>query len=1183
MRLKKIKFLGFKSFADKTSLLFHPGITAIVGPNGCGKSNISDGFRWVLGEQSPKSMRGNRMPDVIFAGTSKRKPLNFAEVSLTLTDIDGKLPTEYEEVTVTRRLHRSGESDYLLNNRPVRLKDVHNLFLDSGMGKNAFSIFEQGKIEQVINLSPLERRYIFEEAAGILRFLQRKREALRRLEQTEQNIERVRDIHQEVEKQIIVLEEQAEKAKIYKENKELLEVLEIGLFVAKWENFQKKGDSTRLKAEEKKGQIEELNRAIERRGIDRQNGNIGLIEAQKELQTKREAVFQTRSDKEIKTKDWLASDERLKEMMLKEQQWRKELDEMIEKRKMRRVESERTLAQQREVEEEVTGLDGLRRVQQEKVHAIELEVGSIRDQQHEAQHDLLKLLQVEKQVESELKQTTLRIEHNNDRKVRIREHQEVLTKHVEELTNAIEGKKQEIEEVAKQIDAYKEQFSSLEEQIEVQTQKIQETQERLDSIYQERAEFKARKNVLVRLKDEMEGFSAGTKQLLQESEDPRSPLYNKIKGLYESLSPEQGAEMALSVVMKPYTQTLVVQTKDDYHAVLNFAREQNIKDFSLICTGSLAEEGNPSSRITDQETLFSHISENLLAKHFLKNVYLAKSVDEGTTLTERHPGVEIWTDDSAYIDRHQVLFYPSEGENNVFLREAELKILEKKIAESEVKRSNLEEELKGCVQQRGQIQSQKNELDQTLRQSEMKLIEQKYVLQRMETDLDKTKMEIGKEQTEETSLDQACAELKNAMAESNNKHASAKARADEVQKLVDTLNRQLEEQVAALKVEQLTMQEKESVYLKMVEEKRKIAHQLNVFEVKDLESLQQENRLEEEIKSINEHQSQLKLNRVEYEQQLTVIEKQLEQVQEDCKELEDVVSQRRNEIDQIDEDIINKRNELKQKEGEQYELGIQGAQIDSSRHALEQELQERFHLPVEEARAKNIVLEQTMEKTERKIRSLRRDVESAGDINMTSIEEFDKHKERYEFLNQQIDDLTISKEELVAIITQLDTESRKIFKETFEQIQQNFKKNFQILFSGGEADLQFTETADILEAGIEIVAKPPGKKMQSISLLSGGEKCLTAVALLFAIFEVKPAPFCILDEIDAPLDDTNVERFLNVVKQFTDKCQFIIITHNKRTMAIADVLYGVSMQEKGVSKLLSLEFSKDATPEPALV
>ena len=1178
LRLKKLELCGFKSFADKTVLQFHPGITAIVGPNGCGKSNISDAFRWVLGEQSAKSMRGAKMHDLVFAGSSKRKPLNFAEVVLTLTDVEGALPTEYEEVSVTRRLHRSGESDYLINRRSVRLKDIYDLFLDSGMGKNAFSIFEQGKIDQVINLSPLERRYIFEEAAGILRFLQRKREALRRLEQTEQNIDRVRDIHSEVERQIIVLEKQAEKARLFKENKDLLDALEKALFVARWDHLLKRKEALCSKEREKQQEVEAANRAVEEFEIGRQNANIRLHQAQKELQAQREAIFKTRSEKEIKAKDLSASDERLQELVAREQQWRQELNNRIETRKNRQHESERAFKKQQEVAVELSGLEVIRKAQQEKVRDLDVALGSIRDRQHEVQQELLQSLQREKQVESELKQATLRMEHNQERKGRLQEHHKALSGHLENLSKDMEVKQGIIQASSQELEAQKGQFLALGQEIEAQTGKIQEIQKKLDAAYQQHAELKARQKVLLRLREEMEGFSAGTKRLLHEATLPQSPLYNKVRGLYESLLPESGAEKALSVALKGYTQTLAVQTEGDFQAVLAFAKEHDIKDFSLICFESL-----PISLSAEGETLLSRMKESPSAGHFLHNVYLAKTLEEAFQLVNGKPGAEVWTEAGLYVDRRRVVYAPSEGENNVFLREAELKTLGKKLSATEATRAGLEEDLKSTLNYRGEIQSRKNELDKEIRQAEMKLVGEKYACQRLQTDREKTTQEIDKELEEVATLDEATAALKVLTAELNGKHATAAGQAEESRKLVNALNGELEERVKALKVEQGAMQGKENAYREMLEEQRKLAHQLNVFEVKDLESLQQENRLEEEIKKAREQQSQLSLSRVEYQQQLEEIENQLKQVQEGCGGLESVVAERRKDIEAVEGDIGEKRKVLKQLENEAHEFAIQTAQIDSSRQALETDHQERLHLTIEEARLQSIPLELSMDAAERKIRALRRDMEAAGDINMTSIEAYDEHKERYEFLNQQIDDLTASKEELIQIITQLDVESRKIFKETFETIRVNFQKNFDLLFKGGEADLQFTETADILEAGIEIVAKPPGKSMRSINLMSGGEKCLTAVALLFAIFEVRPAPFCILDEIDAPLDDTNVERFLNVVKQFTDRTQFIIITHNKGTMAIADRLYGVSMQERGVSKVLSMEFSRDTAPEPALV
>lgn len=1175
MYLKKLKILGFKSFADSTVLEFHPGITAIVGPNGCGKSNISDSFRWVLGEQSAKSMRGNKMQDVIFAGTAKRKALNMSEVTITLGDVGETLNTEYDEVAVTRRIHRSGESDYLINKKPVRLRDVYDLFMDSGIGKNAFSIFEQGKIEQVIQLSPMERRYIFEEAAGILRFLQRKKEALRRLEQTEANIERVRDIHQEVEKQIIVLERQAEQARIYKENRSELEGLEISLAVARWNHFKKKREAFEEQETEKRRQLELETLNLEKTEVERQDGNIRMNQAIKELQTQKEEVFKARSQREIQMKAWKSQEDRIEEMVHKEHAWQRELEEMIQKRQMRQLEAKQIEGKQKEVDEELSGLEQLRKEKREQLSAIEHEVSAIRDQQHSVQQERLHFLQAENKIESELKQTTLKLEHHQEKIHRLQENQQTLSETLAQLEMQIEGKRREINAGSDELAGLKEQFAVLECQIEEKTAEIKQVQHQLQQVSQERAEFKARQNALLRLRDEMAGFSKGTKRIVQEAAKERSALHGKVHGLYEDFPTEGCDKMALSMVMKRYTETLVVKTLADFEAVVSYAKANNVRDFSLLCLEMLPAVQKPSWA----NALLKKMADHPLTNFFLKDVVVKSTTGE----LWNAESIEVWTEDGAFIDRHRVVFFPSEGEENAFVREAELKSLDQKLQECEKKQTQLEAALQELSERKSVLLSSKSEVDHTIRQAEVKLVEQKYACERMESDRQKNRLEVEREQTEVLTLQESSQQLQKLLTELNQQHAEQRSKLEQKQAHVETLSNELQEKLERLKMQQVEMEQKESAYQRVADEKRKIVHQLNVFEVKDLESLQQEKRLEEEIRSIQEKKAEIQLNRVDYEQKIEEIEQTLKEIQEQCSELDQAVSQRQREVEEIEHKISAKRGLIRELEREQHEQGIQRAQIDTAKQALEAEFTERFQMSMREAEGRASELEESMEKTERKIRALRRKIEDAGDINMTSIEEYDKYKERYEFLNQQIDDLTSSQKELVEIITKLDEESRKIFKETFDKIQANFRKNFEILFRGGEADLQFTESGDILEAGVEIVAKPPGKKMRSISLMSGGEKCLTAVALLFAIFEVKPSPFCILDEIDAPLDDTNVERFLNVVKQFTDKCQFIIITHNKRTMAIADRLFGVSMQERGVSKILSLEFDRESSREPALV
>lgn len=1186
LRLKRLEVLGFKSFADKTKLEFHAGITAVVGPNGCGKSNIADAFRWVLGEQSAKSMRGGKMQDVIFAGTTHRKPLNFAEVTITLDDLDGKLPVDYEEISITRRLHRSGESDYFINRHPVRLKDVQGMFLDSGMGKDAYSIFEQGKIDQVINLSPLERRYIFEEAAGILRFLQRKKEALRKLEQTEGNVSRVKDIHQEVEKQIIVLEEQAEKARKYKENKAELDILEKVVLLTKWESIQKKLTDAGKKATDHDQQIANHNAQIEAILSQYNEAKQALAIAEKALKARSEEVYQVRSAKEIKSKERTGNQERLKELSAKEKRWQQELEAMQERRKQREAERKALQQTQKELEKRTAELEAIVKSQKDQTVALETELSKQRREQQFKQQDLMKLLQGESHCESDLKQINLRLETAHERQTQVKGRKERLTSQAQELTTQVEEKKQQLEEASKAIDGQKEVFAGMESSLQDLSEEMNKSQAHLDVILREITEAKARQKALQRLRDDMEGFSVSSKRLLQEAADKKSPFFNKIKALYEYIVPKKGAEAAIATVMKPYAQTLVVETETDLTEVIRYAKEHKLKDLSLLCLETVAKVKSEKSREKIPEALtplLMHAIENELSAHFLKDTYQTNQPEAAMEAVIQGGRLEVLAGEGLFVDRRGVLFYAVQGENNVFMREAELKVLEKKLVDGESEKTNLEHVLRAIQQKKNQIQSERVELDKAIRRGEMKLVEVNFALQKLAADLEKVRGEDKALQSELQQITKTIEDHTKALEDLKTKLAQAKAQAVDAKKQSEAINEHLEKQTAALKQETHQLQEKEGAYKQVAEDNRSKLHALHVLDIKDLESHQQEKRLEEEIEMGRHQQGQIEQRDVEVDKLLTEVEQNLTDIVAACSELEQEVSVRKGAIEHLEGKVNEKRQALKKSETDRNQVGIQTAQLESGAQSLVNELQERHHLTIEEARAECGTLQKPLDQVEKQMRALRQQIESAGDINMTSIEECDKHKERYQFINQQLDDLNLSKQELVTIIAELDGESRKIFKTTFDQICINFKKNFKILFNGGEADLQFTETSDVLEAGIEIIAKPPGKQMRSITLLSGGEKCLTALALLFAVFEVKPAPFCILDEIDAPLDDTNVERFVNIVKEFIDRCQFIIITHNKRTMAIADKIFGVSMEERGVSKLLSMDFSKEAHPEPALV
>lgn len=1180
LRLKKIEIIGFKSFADRTVLEFDVGITAIVGPNGCGKSNIADAFRWVLGEQSAKSMRGSKMPDVIFGGASQRKAVNICEVTITLTNVGGVLPIDYEEVSVTRRLHRSGESEYFINRHPSRLKDVQGLFIDSGMGRNAFSIFEQGKIDQVINLSPIERRSIFEDAAGIARFLMRKREALRKLEQTDLNIARVQDIHQEVEKQVELLEQQAYKARLFKDKRVLLEEWEKTVLFGKWKSSDKKWQDAQEKSQEYKLRLEEVNQQIDRWNQELHQAKIELEEREKALRSQSEELFKMRSAKEIKAKEIQSHADRLKEISAKEKSLKQELDDLLKKRETLQFEIKEHQGSQKALEKELADSGNVARKQREMTHRLESDVGKLREQQLKSQQERLKQVQAESQVENELNQTRLRLEHSEERIDQLQDKQKNLSQSTEALRKAAEEKKQQMQAVSQSVDDQRIILHKLEKNFKDLSLEIQKTQSDMEEIQREITEAKARQKVLMRLREEMQGFSASTKRLLQEAQNTKSPLFQKLQGLYELFSSEECQNVGIVAALRPYVQTLAVRTKADFDEVMAFARTHQLKDYSLIC---LEDLNNASKTKKNSEGLPSILDNggSPLARHFLKYVFVADSTEHALSVAREIEGAEIWTKEETYIDRYRVVFHPLQGESNVFAREAELKALEKQIEGKEKTISRMDLNLKEIQNKKEGIQIQQTQADKEIRREEMKLVEVNFSLQRANADLEKVQKEKQQLESERKLIVETMEKLKHALHELELRYSQSKKKAaDAQQQSIDT-DAELEQRSGVLKSQQKELRESESAYQKLQDQNQKLTYALNLLEVKSQENLQHEKRIKQELTVCDNLQEKIAVQGTECELTLKEVDKALSEIGKGCRKVEEDVEKKKATIAALEKQGERIRGQVKQAETENYQLGIQLAQFAVSRQTAESELQERFHLTIEEASTLGLNLEKGIEYAERQMRSLRHDLEEMGDVNMTAIEECDQQKTRHAYLTQQIQDMALAKQELIKIITELDTESRKLFKETFEVIRFNFQKNFSILFNGGEADLQFTESQDILEAGIEIIAKPPGKQMRSISLMSGGEKCLTAMALLFAIFEVRPAPFCILDEIDAPLDDSNIERFVNVLKQFIDRCQFMIITHNKRTMAIADVLFGVSMEEKGVSKLLQFNFEKHS--EPTLV
>ena len=1181
MRLKKLSIQGFKSFADRTVLQFDAGITCLVGPNGCGKSNIADAFRWVLGEQSAKSMRGTKMPDVIFAGTNQRKPLNFAEVSLTLSDIQGALPLEYEEVTLTRRLHRSGDSEYLLNGNPVRLKDLQNLFLDSGIGRNAFSIFEQGKLDQVINYSPFERRYIFEEAAGILRFLQRKRESLKRLEQAELNLSRLLDIYGEVEKQIKVLESQANQARIFKEQKAHLEQLEKTCYLIRWMALEKKCTDLKTKQQEQIELIEES----QKKGVmlSEQNQKAKLLVQQHEsaLRSQGEKLLTLRGRLELELQESRSLQQQLKEGQQRGKKLREELEELglalLTRQKML-VEMK---GKWRQLDEDWNEAEGKLRNRQEQVKEREKGVVSLRQEISIKQQDHLKQMQRYSQLQSELKQIEVRLENYEDQQNQIEGRSQELSQNRQQIAQTVQERKQHLQQFSELIDSHKDRLEQYSEDLKRYAHEGGILQKEKDELRRKIVESKARQKVLLQMREEHEGFSNGSKQLLHEAQNPCSPLFGTLRPFYEYIKPEEEIVEALAVVLRIYAQTLVVETGHDFKRVLAYAQEADLQDYSLLCLEWLRTSFLPSSE--GGNLMKNKVSSHPLTEHFLAGVSLASSNEQMLTDWLQGKCQEAWSFQGLFLDCRGVFFKVKPNENQVFIRESELKNLEEELGTDEEHLMSLEQTLQQVQERSSQIQLERSELDRILRRDEMKLVEVNFGLQRALADLEKNGNEQAGCEQEAKLLKQNYEAQKQAFRTLEQQFIQAESGLIKLDQEKEALQLVLHEQEKILWEHQQDQKEKGELYLQLSEDRQRLLHQCNLLEAKEQDHDKRVASIEDELTELEEKQIAVRKKEQETLQSRSLFEAQLQEAALSHAELEKQSLSIRDGLKEAEKQAAVHQTELNTLENGLSQLQLQAEHQQSALEALVSELSERYALSVEEALHLSLPIDIPLDQTERQMKKLRQALQEAGDVNLAAIDELESQQARYIFLKQQIEDMQQSKGELLKVIQQLEGESRRLFRETFEVIRRNFKKNFQILFDGGEADLQFTESQDVLEAGIEITAKPPGKQMRSISLLSGGEKCLTAVALLFAIFEVKPAPFCILDEIDAPLDDPNVERFVNVVKHFVDRCQFLIITHNKRTMAIGDILFGISMEEKGVSKLLSLEFAHHEGPVAALV
>jgi chromosome segregation protein len=1179
MYLKSLNVIGFKSFADRTTLEFHPGVTAIVGPNGCGKSNVLDAVRWVLGEQSAKALRGGEMKDVIFSGTETRPPLGMAEVSLTFGDCEQDLGTAYNEVTITRRVFRDGASEYELNKTPCRLRDIHGMFMDTGIGRSAYSIMEQGKIDSILSSRPEDRRAIFEEAAGITKYKSQKKEALRKLENTEANLIRLADIIREVKRQIGSLQRQAGKARRYQASFDELAKLEtksarhqFDVFSATISALQTEVDGARAKQEQLDSGV-----TAQEEKVATARGDLGVVEA--ELLRLREEQAALRNALERAEQRAATNRARVEEFTGLRDQARQEIAGTEEKVRVGEEQLTHLNAQ-------VENFTRLRRETQERfdeeqeaLQMLTARIGNVEAERAEIEAEKFQQERLHQRQEQELaglelqqRNFQLRIEALQSEQTSLAQRrddaQDLVTQHTARLVAAETLLNQRREALLQSQQTRRET-----------EEKLREAEKARSEVGRAHHQLQARRDALAQLEDQHASAPEATQRLLKfEVEESKRDFHGTLSSHIEVRA---GYEAPLALLLGDAVNALIL---NDDAATQIWREKLSIKE---QCAFAPLRTARPTPLPSSAETHASRfisaepVVGDLVAS-LLEDAHVVDDLAAGWKLKAAQPQSTIATRAGELISRSGLLFVGQDTGASlaVLTRQSELRSLETDLAASSMKiieaqaasdamRIALEEKSDLVEQTRAAVQEAEIALA-TQRQEERAA--QSAAAQIVRQVEDATR-EMARLNAQEQVDHERHERLREAMASAALARQEAEARMRELQAQLDTLAVEEEAQTNALtesRIELATQTQQCDAWQKQREPVANRLQELReLVELRTRESREHEQRVSharEEISSAEREHAEKgeALTRVAGELDLALTKRSDAQARID--EQESALRTLRHEQHNIQS--ARSENEVKLAEQKLFLGNLR----ERFRRDYQRELEDLPALAEEDAATDWAALE-----TE--VSAKRAALDAIGPVNLEAITEYDELEQRYAFLTGQEADLLTAKDQILKAITEINRTTQKLFAETFEQVKANFQEMFTELFGGGKATLTLMDESDPLECGIDIVAKPPGKQTQTVSLLSGGERTMTAVALLFAIYMVKPSPFCVLDELDAPLDESNINRFIKILQRFVQQSQFVVITHNKRTISIADVLYGVTMEERGVSKFVSLRLQKrDSLP-----
>ena len=1180
MYLKRLELQGFKSFADKTVLELMPGLTTVIGPNGSGKSNISDAIRWVLGEQSMKSLRGTKSEDIIFAGTQNRKSLGFAEASLVFDNSDEKLPIEYSEVTVTRKIYRSGESGYYINKTPCRLKDILELFMDTGIGKDGYSIIGQGKIDDILSNKSEDRRHIFEEAAGIVKYRARKEESEKKLEHTKLNLLRVDDIVTEIEGSIGPLKEQSEKAKKYLDYRENLKNIEVGLFLHNIE--ENKSNLSKIEEDEKilKENYEDELTKQNKFQIQKDDLKSDIDNITNQIEEMQKLGFESTNKIEKINSDIKVNEERISNNEINYKRFEEDINET--KNKIEELKEEQKTKENKK--------ENLYK-NKEKFEA------ELKEKQAELEKISSKLSEKEIEIEEKKK----KVEANVDLKY---ENQNVISTQnatFEEVEKREKTLKNEVQTTISELDSSRITKGEIEKEFSEIESKRNKAQEKLNNINEKRAEstqkikeYEDEINKIsynIRMKDsrlkflqetekEKEGYTKSVKNLLLDC-DKNKELSKGVCGVLANIvSTEKEYETAIEMCLGGSLQNIVTETESEAKKLVEHLRKNNMGRASFLPITSVkgrkidkydSKHINGIIGVASDLVKYDKKYEGIILS-LLGRTIIVDNMDNGVELAKKNRySFRIVTLKGDVINPSGSITGGSVMQKtvNILGRSREIESIQKEIKVLNKKLENIQKEKEDYLSDIEDVLEEASSLEQNMQEIDITYATEKQKMVSIEENVERLENRLARLKQEQESIINKKQEL-------NSIKEEAKEQIEKLSKENEELNKVIEE------------------FANLNKDNQKYIDDLN-FDITNLKI--SVSSFEESEMSIKEMTERIEEDIKNNEESIRNKQEQLSNIKNDNEQLMNNINELKNKITQIKEDVENSGNKVEklkeeriksneklektEKEIESLFKTIEGlkeqlVKIDVKKTKTAQDIEDIINKMWEEYEltpnsCENYEKPANVAQTQKRVKEIREEIKKLGSINVDSIEEYKQLKERYDFMCEQRLDLEDAIAKLKKIINEMTQVMKEQFSEKFKIINKNFNEVFKELFGGGKAELILTDEQNILECGIEIQAQPTGKKLQNMSLLSGGERALTAIALLFAILKINPSPFCVLDEIEAALDDVNVFRYADYLKKFTKETQFLVITHRKGTMEAADTVYGVTMEENGISKLLSMK------------